>query len=169
MNFNRIAIVSTFLALAACVAPTPYRAADPDHPQGYWDQRLAENRIRVSFRGNSATVREQVEDYLLLRSAEATREAGYSWFEFDTHDTEAKTTYYTDYAYWGPGFGWHRHRRFFFDPIGPVGTTFPTTRYEAHAEIVLLTPQQAKGDSHSLRADDVIARLGPLAARSQAQ
>jgi hypothetical protein len=167
MNFNRLAAMSTFLALAACMSPTPYRAADPDHPLGYSDQRLADNRIRVSFRGNAATVREQVEDYLLLRSAEATREAGYSWFEFDTRDTEAKTTYHTDFAGWpgwGPGFGWYRHS-WAFDPLGRVETTIPTTRYEAYAEIVLLRPQQARGDSHSLRAEDVIARLGPLAAR----
>ena len=51
MNFNRLAAMSTFLALAACMSPTPYRAADPDHPLGYSDQRLADNRIRVSFRG----------------------------------------------------------------------------------------------------------------------
>jgi hypothetical protein len=168
MNFNRIAIASTFLTLAACVSPTPYQAADPDHRLGYSDQRLADNRIRVSFRGNAATQREQVESYLLLRSAEVTREAGYSWFAFDTRDTEAKTTYYTDFAGWPGwhrGFGWYHHS-WAFDPR--VETTFPTTRYEAYAEIVLLTPQQAKGDSRALRADDVIARLGPTAERSPA-
>jgi hypothetical protein len=171
MNFNRIAMVSAFLALTACTSPTPYVAASPDHPQGYSDQRLADNRIRVSFRGNAATLREQVEDYLLLRAAEATHEAGYAWFAFDTRDTEAKTTYYTDFVGW-PGwhrrFGWYHHS-WAFDPLGRVETTIPTTRYEAYAEIILLTPQQAKGDSHALRADDVIARLGPLAARSTAR
>jgi hypothetical protein len=166
MNFNRLALVSTFLALSACIAPTPYRAADPDHPLGYSDQRLADNRVRVSFRGNSATLREQVENYLLLRAAEVTREAGYSWFEFDTRDTEAKTTYHTDFAGWpgwGPGFGWYWHS-WAFAPID--SDAIPVTRYEAYAEIILLTPQQAKADPHSLRADDVIARLGPTADRS---
>ena len=47
--------------------------------------------------------------------------------------------------------------------------TVQLTRYEAYAEIVLLTPGQAKTDAHALRADDVIARLGPSAQRLQQQ
>jgi hypothetical protein len=131
MKFNRVAMIMTLLALSGCVTPTPYRAADADHRNGYSDQRLADNRIRVTFRGNSATLREQVESYLMLRSAEATRDAGYAWFAFDTRDTEAKTIYHTDFAGWpgwGPGFGWYRHS-WAFDPLGRVQTTIPTTRY----------------------------------------
>lgn len=168
MNFNRIALVSAFLALSSCTTPTPYQAAAPDHPLGYSDQRLADNRVRVTFRGNAATQRKQVEDYLLLRSAEVTREAGYSWFEFDTRDTEAKTTYHTDFAGWpgwGPGFGWYWHS-WPFDPLDRYGTTLSTTRYEAYSEIILLTAGQAKSDPCALRADDVIARLSPTAVRS---
>ena len=169
MKFNCIAVALTFLALSGCVAPTPYRAADADHGNGYSDQRLAENRIRVTFRGNSATRREQVEDYLLLRAAEATREAGYAWFAFDTRDTEAKTRYYSQFdgwPGWGRGFGWYHHN-WAFDRFGGVETTIPSTSYEAYAEIVLLKPEQARSDVHALRADDVISRLGPVAARSQ--
>jgi hypothetical protein len=167
MSFNRIAIALTFVTLAGCATPTPYQPVDRHHLTGYSDQRLADNRVRVTFRGNSATAREQVEDYLLLRSAEVTREAGYSWFEFDTRDTEAKTIYHTDFAGWpgwGPGFGWYWHS-WAFDPIDREGSTFPTTRYEAYAEIILLTREQAKSDSHALQADDVIARLGPTTIR----
>jgi hypothetical protein len=171
MNFRYIAVASAFLTLAACATPTSYEPAGPNHPLGYSDQRLAYNRARITFRGNSATAREQVENYLLLRAAEATREAGYSWFAFDTRDTEAKTTYYSDFAGWpgwGPGFGWYWHS-WAFDPYGRIGTTMSTTRYEAYAEIILLTPQQAKLDPHALRADDVIGRLGPTAVRSPAR
>jgi len=175
MKFKRIAMVMTLLALSGCVTPTPYRAADADHGNGYSDQRLAENRMRVTFRGNSATRREQVENYLLLRSAEATHEAGFSWFAFDTRDTEAKTTYYSEFAGWsGWGGRFAGGRRFgryrlgwAFDPWGGVDTTIPSTSYEAYAEILLLTPEQAHSDVHALSAADVIARLGPLAARSQ--
>lgn len=170
MNFKTIAIASTFLALASCVSPTPYKPASPDHYTGYSDQRLADNRYRVTFRGNSATVREKVEDYLLLRSAEVTREAGYAWFVFDTRNTEAKTTYQTDFAGWpgwGPGYGWYWHS-WAFDPYGRVATTVSTTNYEAYAEVIMLTPEQAKADPHALRADDVITRLGPTAERPPA-
>jgi hypothetical protein len=168
MNSKHVLISSAFLLLAACATPTAYGPADANNHTGYSDQRLADNRIRVTFRGNSATYREMVEEYLLLRSAEVTREAGYSWFAFDTRNTEAKTTYYTDFAGWP---GWHRFGGFrhswAFDPLGRVETTIPTTRYEAYAEVALLTPEQAKREPRALRADDVIARLSPIAARSQ--
>jgi hypothetical protein len=169
MDIKRIAAVSAFLALSACVSPTAYQPADANHQTGYSDERLADNRFRVTFRGNSATVRETVEDYLLLRSAEVTRDAGYAWFGFDTRNTEAKTNYQTDFAGWpgwGPGFGWYWHS-WAFDPFDRVATTVAITKYEAYAEIILLTPEQAKADPHALRAEDVIARLGPKAERPQ--
>ena len=171
MRFCRLAIPMLFVTLAACTTPTAYvPASGSDQGLGYSDQRLAQNRYRVTFNGNSATKRATVENYLLLRAAEVTRDAGYSWFEFDTRDTQAKTTYHTDFAGypgfgWGPGFGryWHSWR---YDPWDPYwgDTAIPTTRYEAYAEIVLLTPEQAKADPHALQASDVIARLGPQAA-----
>lgn len=175
MDFKQLAVLSAVLALGACATPTVYKPADADHRSGYSDERLADNRFRVTFRGNAATRREKVEDYLLLRSAEVTRQAGYSWFSFDTRSTEAKTTYHTDFAGWpgwghgwGPGFGgyWHSWP---YDPLGGDATEIPTTRYEAYAEIVLLTPVQAKTDPHALRADDVIERLGPTAERPPQQ
>lgn len=168
MYSRPILIASALLMLSACVHPTVYGPTDANNRTGYSDQRLADNRIRVTFRGNSATYRETIEEYLLLRSAEVTREAGYSWFAFDTRNTEAKTTYYTDFAGWP---GWHRFGGFrhswAFDPLGRVETTIPSTRYEAYAEVVLLTPDQARREPRALRADDVIARLSPIAVRSQ--
>ncbi len=170
MTFSRLAVPLAFLALAACATPAPYQPAATEHGAGYSDARLAANRYRVTFTGNSVTRRETVENFLLLRSAEVTRDAGYAWFEFDTRETEAKTTYHTDFAGYpgfGPGFGfyWHSWRYDPWDPYwGRGGDAFPTTRYEAYAEIILLTPEQAKGDAHALQASDVIARLGPAAA-----
>ena len=38
------------------------------------------------------------------------------------------------------------------------------TNYDAYAEIVLLTPEQAAKEPRSLNAADVIARIGPEAA-----
>jgi hypothetical protein len=166
MNFKCIAIVLTLLALAGCADPTAYQPATTERGNGYSDQRLAENRFRVTFNGNSVTKRETLENYLLLRSAEVTRDAGYSWFAFDNRDTEAKTTYNTAFAGygWGPGFGWYRHN-WLYDPWDPYwgGTAYPTTRYQAYAEIVMLTPDQAKREPRALQASDVIARLGPAA------
>jgi hypothetical protein len=171
MNFNRIAIALAFLALAGCANPTAYQPATAEHGTGYSDERLAENRYRVTFNGNSVTRRETVENYLMLRSAEVTRDAGYPWFVFDNRDTEAKTSYTAFAGYygwgpgWGPGFGWYHHN-WLYDPWDPYwggGTAYPTTRYQAYAEIIMLTPDQAKHDPHALQASDVIARLGPAA------
>ena len=171
MNFKRIATLSALLLSTACTTPTGYQPADSEHRTGYSDQRLADNRYRVTFRGNAATRREDVENYLLLRAAEVTRDANYGWFEFDTRNTEAKSTYYTDFTGWpGWGFGYGRYwHSWAFDPLGRTATSVPVTRYEAFAEIVLLTPEQAKGDAHALRAADVINRLGPTAVRPPPQ
>jgi hypothetical protein len=170
MKFKHQAISASFLALAGCAHPSAYLPAEGAHGSGYSDERLADNRYRVTFTGNSSTRRETVENFLLLRAAEVTRGAGYAWFVFDDRDTEAKTTYHTDFAGFGgegPGFGWYRHS-WAYDPWDPFwgrgDVAFPTTRYEAYAEIVLLTPEQATSDAHALKADDVIARLGPAAA-----
>ena len=53
-----------------------------------------------------------------------------------------------------------------YDPWDPfwADNPIPRTRYEAYAEIVMLTPAQAKDDPHALNAADVIAHLGPAAA-----
>ncbi|MBS0470199.1 MAG: hypothetical protein JSR60_03940 [Proteobacteria bacterium] len=158
------------LALAGCTTSTPYRPATDDRSSGYTDMRLADNRYRVTFTGNSATKRETVENFLLLRAAEVTRDAGYQWFTFDTRSTEAKTTYHTDfdgYPGWGPRFGWYWHNWRYspWDPYWAHGDVeIPTTRYQAYAEIIVLTPDQAKNDPHALNASDVIGRLGPQAA-----
>lgn len=58
------------LALAACATATPYQPAGLNGQRGgYAEQRLENNRFRVSFSGNSVTSRDQVEMSLLLRSA----------------------------------------------------------------------------------------------------
>lgn len=171
MKFNYLACIALALLLAACTTTTPYQPAEGPHGTGYADQQLAGNRYRVTFQGNSATQRETVENFLLLRAAEVTKNAGYEWFAFDQRDTEAKTTYtstFGGYPYWGPfwhgGFGWY-HRSWLYDPWDPywMDNPIPRTRYEAYAEIVMLTPAQAKADPHALNAADVIAHIGPKA------
>jgi hypothetical protein len=170
MKFNRLAASALMLVLTACAQPAAYQPAERDNGPGYSDERLAENRYRVTFTGNSSTRRETVENFLLLRAAEVTRDAGYGWFVFDDRDVEAKTTYrtmFTGFPGWGPGFGFYRHS-WIYDPWDPYWqrdtVTVPRTRYQAYAEIVLLTPEQAKADAHALNAADVITRIGPQAA-----
>ncbi len=61
---QNLALAALALLLAGCVSPTPY-AAKTDTEYGYSEQRLEENRYRITFAGNSETQRETVENYLL--------------------------------------------------------------------------------------------------------
>jgi hypothetical protein len=157
-NWGLVPALLLLMTLAACETPTPYQ---PRGEQGgYTDQRLGENRYRVTFTGNAATQREIVETYLLRRAAEVTVQSGYHWFVFDTRDTQTRTSYHTDFE--GPpgwpgfhgGFGWYWHDWDYAD-------TYPVTRYDAYAEIVMLTPDQAKNEPRALNADDLLVHLTP--------
>ena len=167
-SFARIsAALSAAVFLAACETPATYHPRGPGSETGYTDQQLAQNRWRVTFTGNSATKRETVENYLLLRAAEVTLQSGARWFLFDTRDTEAQTTYQSDFAGWA---GWHGRGRYWHSwPYGGWGggagveTTRPITAYEAYAEIVLLFDDQSKRESRAINAQDVLDHIGPMA------
>jgi len=153
--FSATAIV----LLAACATGPVYLERKAAGGPGYSDEQLAANRYRVTFAGNAQTPRETVEDYLLLHAAEVTLKAGYRYFTFDARDTKSNTTYHSEFAGW-PGRGWYWHSWAFGpEPID----TYTTTRYDAYAEIILLTDEQAKNDPHALGAQDVLAHLGPKA------
>jgi hypothetical protein len=159
--FRRTAVVATLaVALAACQSPARYGPKEPNIGTGYTDQQLAANRYRITFTGNAATKREAVENYLLFRAAEVTAQTSYPYFLFDTRDTEAKTTYQTSLDAGPPwrGRGWYHHS-WAWD--GDVSTR-TVTSYEAFAEIVLLTAEQAKSEPRALEAKDVLAHVGPL-------
>ncbi|HWA92425.1 MAG TPA: hypothetical protein VG889_20475 [Rhizomicrobium sp.] len=162
-NIKGLALVTVvaLTGLGGCQTATPYAPRTEAHSTGYSDKQLAENRYRVSFRGNSATTREEVEDYLLRRSAEVTLGAGYKWFVFDQRDTKKRTKYVTDFAGW-PGWrgvGWYWH-----DWDYGTSTTTAYSSYTAYAEIVLLKDDQASREPRALNANDVLAHLGPLPA-----
>ena len=160
--------------LAGCMTPTPYQPRLEGERTGYTDRALTQNRYRVTFTGNSATPRETVESYLLLRAAEVTRAAGYSSFMFDTRNTKANHSYqtvpYGPDPYFGPGFGgWGRRGGFGYwggwgFPYEPSVDVVVHTNYDAYAEIVMLTPDQAAKEPRAISAGDVIAHIGPEAA-----
>lgn len=151
------------LLVSGCVQPTPYSPRTEGSPTGYTDEQLAKNRFRVTFAGNSVTPRETVENYLLFRAAQVTLASGYTAFAFDDRDTKAKTIYLSTFngfpGAYGPyrHFGWYWHNWGFDEDV----QSRPITRYEAYAEIVMLTADQAKADPRSLDAQDVLTRLGP--------
>src|ERR1700742_4968345 len=116
MTTSRPAKYALFLSLAVvlagCAQPAPYAPRLSGQQTGYTDRELAANRYRVTFTGNSATPRETVENYLLLRAAQVAQAAGSQYFMFDTRDTRADTRYS---AIGGPGPygpGWGGYWRF---------------------------------------------------------
>ena len=166
MKLSILAAVAalSLTGLAGCETTPVYQAQGEDGGQGYTDKQLAANRFRVAYHGNSATSRETVEDFLLRRSAEVTLNAGYSWFVFDHRDTKTRTRYYTDFAGWPGwgGYGWYWHS---WDD-GPA-ESLPIQNYTAYAEIILLKDDQVAREPRALKAQDVLAHLGPLPAPKQ--
>ena len=55
--------------LAACATQTPYQSASTERAYGFQEQWIEDNRVRITFRGNTLTDRETVETYLLYRAA----------------------------------------------------------------------------------------------------
>jgi hypothetical protein len=147
-------IVGLLVLTAGCATPTAYQPLDPQRRSsgGYSDQRIETNRYRVTFRGNSLTSRQTVENYLLFRAAELTLAHGYDWFMMADRNTERHTRTYVDrpfgpgrWGYWGPRwsyysprFGWRSWDPFWGDPVwGDTVDVRTVERYEATAEIVM--------------------------------
>jgi hypothetical protein len=162
--FSAAALVLAWVS--ACAPEKPYfgpRGAD--HPTGYTDEKLDQNRYRVTYSGSSATNRETVENFLLLRAAQVTDQAGSHFFVFDMRDTKSHTTYFSDFPGWGDGprFGGYWHS-WAYDGFDDEVESRPVTRFQAYAEIVLLTDAQAAREPRAINAQSIIQRLGPSAA-----
>ncbi|RZJ28723.1 MAG: hypothetical protein EON85_08410 [Brevundimonas sp.] len=72
-------ILAAGLGLSACASLAPYSAQTGPRGQGYSEQRIENNRFRVTYNGVGAPG--PVADYALLRAAELTTSQGYDWFE----------------------------------------------------------------------------------------
>lgn len=184
-NFNRALVSAAAAALVAlaggCASPTPYQplSSASRTAGGYSDQRLAEDRYRVTFAGNALTSRERVESYLLFRAAELTLEQGYDWFlvidrEMD-HEIEREIrpdpTYRPWFGYddWRPYWryrtlnsGWRNWDPYHADPFFTRDVEVTTLeRFEATAEIKLGRGTMPEGESQYLDAREVKAEIGP--------
>lgn len=158
--------------LAACATSTPYQPAADGRGYGFSEQRIEENRYRITFRGNSSTTREMVENALLYRAAELTVQNGYGYFVVVENDTEAKKSYSTStnaaffgrypfgypggyyaFPYYAYGFGWG----------GPYDSyTREYTRYSAVAFVTMHKGAKPADNPNAFDARDVMDNLGPL-------
>ena len=107
-QFSPFLGVMAALMLVACASETPYGPRQEGSGYGFSEQPIESNRYRITFRGNSLTSRETVENYLLYRAAELTLQKGYDYFVVVEDDTERTTTYratgYRDpFFYYGRG------------------------------------------------------------------
>jgi hypothetical protein len=168
--------ITAALLLSACTTPTPYQplARGSQVSGGYSEQRLEDNRFRVTFSGNSLTSRQRVENYLLFRAAEITLQSGYDGFTMVNRATDptVRTTVQRDpfgpgpWGWWGPSWRYHYGGYWrSWDPWGPdpfwadrvdVSTV---TNYEATAEIVMFRGR--RDDPASFDARQITQNLGP--------
>lgn len=188
---RKIAAIAASIALAglvgACATATPYQPNIPGQAVsgGFSEQRLEENRFRVTFAGNSLTSRETVEAYLLFRAAELTVQQGGDWFSIVDRETERDRRTYIDrdpfyrpwygptYGYWRPhwryyggGFGWRTWDPYWGDPFWADRIDVRTVdRYEATAEIVIRRGAKPADDPRAFDARAVIDNIGPRVVR----
>lgn len=151
--------------LTACATATPYQPAVTDR-YGFSEQRIENNRVRISFRGNTLTERETVETYLLFRAAELTVQNGFDYFIVANRDTEEvsrlqssgayRSRFAFDYWYFSPRRGWSP----WYDPFWNEPASYrEVTRYEAVAEIAMFSGQKPQSDPNAFDAREVQQNL----------
>jgi len=89
-----IATVGFCVLLAGCA--TSY--GDMGFTGGVSADRLSETTFRISARGNGYTDRDRVADFSLRKAAEATLEAGYTWFGIVSSEDRSSSGYVVNRA-----------------------------------------------------------------------
>ncbi|MEM9421251.1 MAG: hypothetical protein AAF986_01885 [Pseudomonadota bacterium] len=163
--------VFSLIFLAGCATSTPYVDAATGYGYGFSEQRIEDDRYRISFRGNSLTDRETVENYLLFRAAEVTLDAGYDYFIVTEDETERSTTYTSvpnsgRFAYYGygrpfPYYGWGYR----WDPFYRDVDLQERNRYTAMAYIRLGKGEKPAELTTAYDARQVVENLGSVVAR----
>ncbi len=170
---RQLTLAGVAILLAACATATPYGPAAQGGGYGFSDQQIEQNRFRITFRGNSVTSRETVENALLYRAAELTVQQGYDYFVVVENDTEARTSYRgTTYpAFYGRyGYGYPFHHPSYAFPYYAYGFgwgypydtyTREITRYSAVAFVTMHEGSKPAGNAQAFDAREVMANLGP--------
>lgn len=160
-----LALAAVAGLLAACATATPYQPSETAG-YGFQEQQIEDNRVRITFRGNTLTDRETVETYLLYRAAELTLAAGKDYFVVSDRDTEEHSRlqgegfrpspYGFRYYAFRPHWGWSP----WYDPFWDEPSRYrEVTRYEAIAEIAMFNGQKPANDASAFSAREVQANL----------
>ncbi|HEY3253848.1 MAG TPA: hypothetical protein VGJ91_07875 [Polyangiaceae bacterium] len=169
MRMLALAALAGLLAACASATPTPYQPAVSSR-YGFQEQQIENNRVRITFNGNSLTNRETVETYLLYRAAELTLQHGADYFVLTNRDTDAHTRIQSDdpfydsfaprypfaYRYYSRRHGWG----YWNDPFWRSPTSFrEITRYEAVAEVAYFSGRKPANDANAFDAREVQQNL----------
>lgn len=186
---GRAVLVAAYLALTACATATPYQPniGGQAVSGGYSETRLAPDRYRVTFAGNTLTSRDTVEGYLLYRAAELTLADGYDGFRVLERNVEHNTQtevgpdpfyqpwYGPSYSYWrpywryyDPPYGWRSWDPWRDEPFWDQGLSVrKVERYEVTAEIELIHGPIPADNPRIFSASSIISRIGPQLKRPQ--
>ncbi|NNC36174.1 MAG: hypothetical protein HKO02_01855 [Hyphomonadaceae bacterium] len=180
MKIKVLSALVLALAFSGCATLPLYIKAAENGGYGYAEQKIENNRYRVTFNGNSSTSRQEVENFLLYRAAELTVESGNDYFTMLENDTDEHKSYsvqsrfprygrrayflgpreyYYNYPYYSYGFDW-----------GPEyeRTVHEFTRYSAEAYIIVGSGQKPVNDPNAFDARDVLRNLDPIVAKEKA-
>jgi hypothetical protein len=159
---NHLIAATLALVVTGCSTVPIYERAEDPNDFGYSDQKIEENRYRVSYNGNASTSRAMVENYLLYRMAEITLEQDYDYFKVIDADTDCHTEYKTIgdepcthanvnasmFPYCGFGY-----------VCNPSQTIRETKRYEAVASMTLHNGDKPSDDPYAFSAQAVQENL----------
>lgn len=155
---KRLITAFALLSLAACAsALTRYGPAASASEMGYREQRLEQERYRVSFRGNPDLKGPQVEDMALRRAAELTIQNGYQWFNVVSRYTDLAGG---SYSPTGPTIGIGGSSGSFGSGIGVgVGFNFGGDSRQFESTLEVLMGRGAKpADPNAYDAQQVLSR-----------
>jgi len=164
-----ILTLTGFLSLlAACASGPGYAPQSSVSTLGYSDEQLSSERYRITFSGDVADTKEQVESYLLRRAAEVTLKAGFTHFVVDKQNTETKVWHRVVYEMYDRPLGTNA---FSTRPPPPTSMALRSRwqqnlllprdlgdlkRYVATSEIVLLAGEALDRNPNAISARDVL-------------
>lgn len=138
---------------------------------GYTDQRIDQNTIVVTFRGNIATSASTANSYLLYRCAQLTKENGYDYFIItSSSNSPLNLNVHTQHLHYNNGvtFPPKLYTTYYYpdeyDGASTSTTATPGVYSQPHGAVAVIKMFQGRAPSHTPRAyqaDDVLAHLGP--------
>lgn len=161
--FRRLIAAGLLAATAACASMTPYQAER--YGYGFTEPVIEDDVYKVTFRGNANTPRSTVEDYLLLRMAELTRDEGFYNFWVQEQGTDcfitvrtsptSECTIHRSHTEVFPYYSIERDPRWFWQSRSKK-------EYEAIAFFKMSNAEAGLGQGQNYAANDVIERLSEL-------